>query len=41
MIDLNVLMSSENTIRWLKENLDVEPENQAALQQAGEPRLAK
>ena len=41
VIDLNVLMSSENTRRWLKENLDVEPENQAALQQAGEPRLAK
>ena len=41
VIDLNVLMSAENTRRWLKENLDVEPENQAALQQAGEPRLAK
>ena len=41
VIDLNVLMCSENTRRWLKENLDLEPENQAALQQAGEPRLAK
>ncbi len=41
VIDLNVLMSSENTRRWLKENLDMEPENYAALQQAGEPRLAK
>ena len=42
VIDLNVLMSAENTRRWLKENLDVEPENQAALQQQPvQPRLAK
>ena len=40
VIDLNVLMCSANTIRWLKENLGVEPENQAALQQAAEPRIA-
>ena len=41
VIDLNVLMSAENTRRWLKENLDVEPENQAALQQQPvQPRLA-
>ena len=39
VIDLNVLMCSENTRRWLKENLGVEPENQAALQQAGEPKM--
>ena len=39
VIDLNVLMCSENTRRWLKENLDLEPENQAALQQAGEPKM--
>ena len=39
VIDLNVLMCSENTLRWLKENLGVEPENQAALQQPGEPKL--
>lgn len=39
VIDLNVLMSSENTRRWLKENLGVEPENYAALQQPGEPKM--
>ena len=39
VIDLNVLMCSENTRRWLKENLGVEPENQAALQQPGEPKM--
>ena len=36
VIDLNVLMSSANTLRWLKENLGVEPENYAALQQAAD-----
>ena len=40
VIDLNVLMCSANTIRWLKENLGVEPENYDVLQQAAEPRLA-
>lgn len=40
VIDLNVLMNSANTLRWLKENLGVEPENYAARRQAGEPRIA-
>ena len=40
VIDLNVLMSSENTRRWLKENLGVEPENIAGLQHTAEPRIA-
>ena len=38
-LDLNVLLSSENTIRWLKENLDLTPENQHALEAAVPARV--
>ena len=33
-LDLNVLMSSENTRRWLEENLGVTAENQHTLEAA-------
>ena len=38
-LDLNVLLCSENTLRWLKENLDLTPENQHALEAAVPARV--
>ena len=36
VVDVTVLMCSENTLRWLKENLALEPENLYELQQSAD-----